>query len=136
MNTLTRVATYVVVLLCGGLQASAGMQGCSDSALKDLPRIYSSIAPAMLEFGEMMVLTRTSGPLTTRQWMRYRASDSSITYTIVRAKGSAKAGLETLRDSDFEDDIPIRNPGPHTTDCRLVGQTLYWGNGSWSPRRY
>ena len=119
-----------------GGSGPAGMQGCSETALKALPRLYSSIAPATLEFGEMMVLTRTSGPLTTRQWLRFRASVSSITYTIVRAKGSAKAGLATLRDSDFEDDIPIRNPGPHTTDCRRVGQTLYWGNGSWTPRRY
>ena len=132
-------------LLSGALGAGAGTSpaedsvlqgGCSERALRSLPRLYHSNGQATIEFNDMMVITQRTGPISARQWSTYRASGDTITYTIVRARGSALAGLQTARETDFDDDIPIVNPGPHTMGCRLSGQILYLGDGSWSPRRF
>ena len=129
------VAGLMVIFFWAGAVQEVSAQGCSERALRSLPRLYSSNGQATIDFDDMMVLTQRAGPVTVRQWTRYRASGDAITYTIQRARGSALAGLQTGLQADFEDDIPIPSPGPHTVACRLSGRTLYFGTNTWSPRR-
>lgn len=127
---------YLISLtcLCSVLWSGEILAQCSKSQLVSIGRFEHSNGQATIEFTDSeMKITQSNGVSTVRQFMQYSVSPGAITYTIVNARGSARAGLRTLLDQDFDSSIPVRNPGPHTVACSLSGSTLSFGSGTWAP---
>ena len=131
-----RVALILLAGAFGMLSVSTHAQAaCYKRQLIALGKFTHANGGSTARFTDnRIIITSIAGALATRQYLEYRVSLDSITYTIVRARGSAKAGLETLLEEDFVRDIPIPNPGPHTAFCELNGSMLTFGGGTWYAR--
>ena len=97
---------------------------CTLPRLVGIGTVRSSLNPNVtMRFAETHYTTTMSvgGQSTTIESEILGVDSDSITYRLVGATSTAG-------------DVPIRNPGPHTVDCRYSpsGDILFFGDGSWS----
>lgn len=111
----------------GSSVAGTTSDGCSRQRLIDLGQLTSSIdSGATIQFaGNSMIQIRTvAGGASLRQEADYSVTAKAITYTIRRAIAAVPG--------EGRSDFPVRNPGPHTEACRVTGDTLHFGDGTWN----
>ena len=101
---------------------------CSRERLIALGVLTSQLpgaVPSTIQFTDsrMVIVSEPGGGASLRQESEYSVSADAITYRIVRAMGTIP-GSGT-------NDVPVRNPGPHTEACSLSGGVLSFGDGSW-----
>ncbi len=97
---------------------------CTLPRLIGIGMVRSSLNPNVtMRFAETHYTTTMSvgGESTTIESELLGVDSDSIKYRLVEATSTVG-------------DVPIRNPGPHTVDCRFSpsGDILFFGDGSWS----
>lgn len=125
-----RVLFACLAFVFGAVGGTADADVCSKAGLVDLGTVKAVRGQTVryMRFTERkVVFVTTTGPAATRIEADYSVSHDSVTYRLTKATGSAKAGVQTLLAEDMEEELPLRNPGPHTVPCELTGNSLRFG---------